>query len=143
MGASARQWTLPFDANQRIISQQSVLLPGRRIDGGTYGQTCSRSGRFGTFSGCRIGPGLWVAGLWVRLRRTLRLRSSRLRLRRLRLRSSSIRLRSSSTDRYYRDARARLRSAAGGVLRARLLGRRRLGRIRGCRVLGALKTPAL
>jgi hypothetical protein len=106
--------------------------------GGIYGQACSRSGRFGAFSGRRVGPGLWLR---LRLRRSTALR----------LRGYGIRLRSTSlcttgprrNDRYYRDANSGLHSATGG-LRTRLLGRIRwriwLGRIRKCGVLGALTT---
>src|SRR5262249_56543161 len=58
-----------FDANQRIITQQSVQLNGRRVrgrfrHGGIYGQAFSRRGRSGTLNGWRIGP---VGVTWFRL----------------------------------------------------------------------------
>ncbi len=105
---------------------------------GTDVQACSRGSRSGTLSGRSIGP-MGISRL--RLRRTLRLRGSRI-LRRLWGTGHG------RNDRCYRDARrSGLYSANRGFaaticLRTRLLGRRIwLGRIRlaACRVLVALK----
>jgi hypothetical protein len=79
----------PNNHLQRALNVQTQTVRSRKHDGGQYESSCSRSSRFGAFSGCRIGPGpvhpgvppLRLCTLWLRLLQLrLRLPLSPLRL---------------------------------------------------------------